>query len=314
MSETLETILNHDVKSISGGNITSLEPLEDTGEVNQVFLVTANHRRYVARVNGVEELPRFQKEEWCINQAVQAGVKSPQVLSVASQGDTAYMLMEYIDGQRTDKEGVDQSMVWRTLGQYAKLIHSVATGSFGEDLSDLTEASSDKWDKYLTYNISSLDGEDILRQQGIITEDQATQLKTYFGGLAGSQFKFGLSHGDLSLDNAIVCNDSEVNLLDWGSAAGHVVPHYDLGVILTDSISEDSDNFRSVLDGYELSLEDFGAIAEEVKSIMLLIATDKIRWAIDRSPESLDSAIEHFIKSMPGKQVLVRCCRVTSYC
>lgn len=291
MSESLKTILSHDIANISG-----VEPLADTGEVNQVFMVTTNDNRYVARVNEAEELPRFHKEAWCIGQALQAGVKSPRVLSVTSQGDTAYMLLEYVDGQRADKDEVDQLMVWQTLGQYAKLIHSIAPGSFGEDLSDLTGVSSDKWNEYLAYNINSLNDDDKLQQQGIITEAQAFRLKNNFEDLAGTQFKFGLSHGDLSLDNAIINGDSEVNLLDWGSATGHVVPHYDLGVILTDSLSEDSNEFKNVLDGYGLNLEDFGEMAEDVKSIMLLIATDKIRWAIDRSPETLDSTIAHFNK------------------
>lgn len=101
-----------------------------------------------------------------------------------------------------------------------------------------------------------------------------------------------LSHGDLSLANTIMC-DNEAYLIDWGSAAGHIVPHYDLGVILTDSVSEDSKEFEQVLEGYELSREDFNKIKEEIKSLMLLIATDKVRWSLERSPDSLGSAIQH---------------------
>ena len=299
MSEVLKTILSHAVSS-RGEAIIGLEPLADSGEVNSVFLVTTDSQKLVARVNQAQELARFQKEEWCINQAVRVGVRSPQVISVGSEGDTAYMLIEHVDGQRADKESVDQETVWRNLGQYAKQIHSVSVSGFGEELSDLTDGSLRKWDDYLAYNLVSLDGEDELQRRGIITGAGARQLQAHFKGLSETEFRFGLSHGDLSLTNAIM-TDGEVCLIDWGSAAGHIVPHYDLGVILTDSISEDSKEFEQVLEGYELSREDFDDIKEEIKSLMLLIATDKVRWALERSPDSLDSTIQYLHKMLAWK-------------
>jgi len=96
--------------------------------------------------------------------------------------------------------------------------------------------------------------------------------------------------------NAIVSDQGGVSLIDWGSAESHVVPHYDLGVILTDSLSEESNVFKSVLEGYGLASAEYVGIRSQIKSLMLLIATDKIRWAIDRSPEQLATTINHFNK------------------
>ncbi len=50
-----------------------------------------------------------------------------------------------------------------------------------------------------------------------------------------------------------------------------------------------------------MTREEYLSIAEDIKSLMLLIATDKIHWAIDRKPEAISATVEHFGKMYKWK-------------
>lgn len=275
--------------------IQSVNPLEG-GEVNQVFLISTASQKVVARIHDADELPRFEKEKWCLEQAARVGIKGPKVLGIGSIDNHSYIIISYIEGNRADQQGIDTQKVWFAIGRYARKIHSIHTVGFGEKLSNITSGNLDSWKRYLEYNISSLNAADILISKNIISAEQSDKLRTYFEELQETKLQFGLSHGDMSLQNTIIDNEGDVNLIDWGSAESHVTPHYDLGVILTDSLSEESNEFKSVLEGYGLVTTEYEGIRSQIKSLMLLVATDKIRWAIDRSPKQLASTVHHFNK------------------
>ena len=275
-----------------GEPIQSVAPILG-GEVNQTFIVDTNTHRYAVRANGLDELPRFQKERWCIEKAIELGVKSSPVLDIGSFGNYAYMLLVFINGRRGDQLTSSTSNAWHALGRYARKIHSVGSSGFGEKLEDIQHGDQESWQRYLEYNITRLNDADQLIHENILSTDQSKKLRVYFEELQKTKLQFGLSHGDISLHNTIVAEDG-VYLIDWGSAENHVVPHYDLGVMLTDSLMENSEDFKAVLEGYGFSMTDYDEIKEEIKSLMLLIAVDKIRWAIDRKPASLENAVRHF--------------------
>lgn len=291
MDSTFKAFLQDSI----GELIQSITPIKG-GEVNQTFLIATAAHKYVVRINSIDELPRFQKEQWCIEKAIKLGVKSSPVLAIGSFNDTAFMLIEFIPGKRGDQLKTDAQTIWHTLGSYAQKIHSIGSSrGFGEKLEDIQHGGLEAWRQYLAYNISSLGNNDQLIHKSILTLEQSKRLRIYFEELQQTRLEFGLSHGDISLLNAIVANDG-LHLIDWGSAENHVVPHYDLGVILTDSLYEDSEDFKAVLAGYGLTMNAYDGIKKEVKSLMLLIATDKVRWAIDRNPARLESAVTHFNK------------------
>jgi len=294
--EKVQTLIQSRIQSLFNEQIVDIQPIAEAGEVNQVYIVSTDKLKIIARVNDAGELARFKKEQWCIEQAAQVGVKGAEVLDVGASEEFAYMLMSYVDGSRADRPGIDIDEVWRTIGEYAKQIHIIPMKGFGENLEDITDGSTQKWQNYLSYNIENLNGEDELLKQDIITQEQSVDIRKHLIELSKLNVQLGLSHGDLSLDNIILDLDGEVNVIDWGSAEGHLVPHYDLGVILSYSLSDDSAEFAQVLVGYGLSQKGYEAIKAEIKLLMLLIAIDKVRWAIDRSPQSLESAKQHLDK------------------
>lgn len=294
--EQIRLLLEPRIQLLFQESIITMQPVAKAGEVNLVFAISTPTRKIIARVNDVSELDRFKKEQWCIKQATQAGVKGAEVLDLGSNDEYAYMLMPYIEGKRADQEGVDVDVVWRMIGEYAKKIHNIAVEGFGENLEDMASGNLKKWRDYLEYNISSLGENDPLLKRGIISLEQSDLLRAHFTKLARLDVRLGLSHGDLSLDNVIVNEDKEVILIDWGSAEGHLVPHYDLSVILAESLSDDSEEFMQVLRGYGMTNDEYDGIKSQITSLTLLIAVDKVRWAIDRSPQSLDANVAHLNK------------------
>lgn len=255
--------------------------------VNEVFLVSCAQQQVVVRFNVPAELGRFHKEAWCITRAREVGVEGPQVLAVGIADGYAFMTQSYVPGRRGDalSDHLRQKM-WRDVGNYLRHIHSIPVGGFGEELSDLTvDDGGAAWRRYVTYNISSLTPSDPLLGKGVLDRTSHALLGLAFARVAEADLRFGLSHGDPSPWNVILGDDGVLHVLDWSEAHAHVVPHYDLGVILNGRLEEGSPEFGELLEGYGWDAADYTKIRREVLDLRSLIATDKVRWALDRKPE-----------------------------
>ena len=112
-----------------------------------------------------------------------------------------------------------------------------------------------------------------------------------FEDLARLPVRFSLCHGDPSPWNVIRGDDGELRLIDWGEAHAHVVPHFDLGVILDGRVDDQTPAFQQLLAGYGLDTAGYAAIRHQVWALRLLIATDKVRWAIARKPERTSAKV-----------------------
>ncbi len=151
----------------------------------------------------------------------------------------------------------------------------------------MTAGGKAGWREYLAYNLGELTDRDPLLHLGLLDRDAQAQLRERFTDLTRGPTRLGLCHGDLSLKNVIV-DDGSVQVIDWGCAHGHLVPHYDLGVILAESLVEHSPEFVALLDGYGLDPTSFSREARaEVFNLQALEAVDKVRWALDRNPTRL---------------------------
>ncbi len=223
----IERAVNEPIKEIA--------PVVQAGEVNEVFIVTTNTHKVVARINTLSELERFKKEKWCMEQAAKINIPGPSVIKFDSLGDQACMVISFISGKRADSANIDSDSVWRSIGEYAHKIHAIHTSGFGENLTDIISGNLKKWQEYIQYNIVSLDGNDELLTRNILNIEMQQQLRACFKALADRTFRFGLSHGDLSLQNVMIDEAGVPSIIDWGAAEAHIVPHYDLGVILADS-------------------------------------------------------------------------------
>lgn len=274
----------------------AVRAVEGKGSVNKIFVARAGSSQVVVRMSDDREARgQYEKESWCIEHAARRGVPGPSVLAVGEARGTPYMIQTFIDGDDGRESTVPSSRLWRALGGYAKLIHSIEVGGLGLELSDITRGDSQSsWLSHVNYNIESLGADDALIGLKVLTLPQSKAARATFEVLRGRRFDFGLTHGDLSLKNTIVGESGEVSLLDWGSAAADIVPHMELVQLLRMNMLEDdpdASGIRAFLDGYGMTAAAFDAMRPDLEALLLLRAFDKLRWAIDHRVPNLEDYI-----------------------
>jgi aminoglycoside phosphotransferase (APT) family kinase protein len=265
------------------------------GSNNKNFLIETAASRVVVKLSHEHKRHRakkdYQKEKWCIEQSSALGVPGPSVLSVGEAGDSAYMIQTFVDGVNGKEIKGDRTAIWRKLGEYAKLIHLIDVSGWGEDFFDDTPGGQRaSWLKFLNYNIESLTGDDRLIDLGVIERAQSQWVRRLFEELKDKAFRFGLTHGDLSIWNVLVEPSGRVNLLDWGSAEAHIVPHFDMLHIVGHHLKDGTptvEEMSAFRQGYGLSDEEHHRLKPELDRLCLLTSFDKLRWAIDRSPSRI---------------------------
>jgi len=206
------------------------------------------------------------------------------------------MIETFVEGISGKKVEGDRTAIWRKLGEYAKLTHSIKVTGWGEDFfDDRPGGQRASWLKYLTYNIESLTDDDPLIDLGVLTRDLSRAARRLLEELGDKTFQFGLNHGDLALWNTLVEPSGKINLLDWGSAEAHIIPHFDLLYVFRQHLWDGTPTIEEMAAfrrGYGLSDEEHERLKPELDRLFLLIRFDKLRWAIDRNP----SRIEEYVK------------------
>ncbi len=75
----------------------SVNPIVGKGIVNKIYVVrTANHEVVIRMNNAPSSFREYEKERWCIQNAIDKGIPSPEVLTIGKIGNTAYMIQTYI--------------------------------------------------------------------------------------------------------------------------------------------------------------------------------------------------------------------------
>jgi len=278
--------------------VRSVRPIGQ-GSNNKNFLVETANGRAVVKLSHEHRRHRalqdYQKEKWCIEQSSALGVPGPSVLSVGEAGGNAFMIETFVEGVNGKAIEGDRSAIWRKLGEYAKLTHSIKVTGWGEDFfDDRPGGQQASWLEYLTYNIESLAAGDPLIDLGVLSREQLPVARRLLEELCDKTFKFGLNHGDLALWNTLVEPSGKINLLDWGSAEAHIVPHFDLLYVLRQHLRDGTPTIEEMAafrQGYGLSAEEHERLKPELDCLFLLIRFDKLRWAIDRNPSRIDEYV-----------------------
>jgi tRNA A-37 threonylcarbamoyl transferase component Bud32 len=282
---------------------SSDEPIEDIvqiigqGLVNKVFKIRTNRNEVILRFRDeTEAFEEYRKEAWCIKQASNLGIPVPEVIKVGKFGETPYMIQSYINGSNGQNAMVDSKIIWKKLGEYFRIIHSIEIEGFGLNMIDYEkgvfwDSFNPTWIEHINYNISSITEDDKLISLKVYEKNQLSEIRNIFSELKSKKFKFGLNHSDIALRNTIINNESEIYLIDWGCALAHVVPYYDLLTLFKGKIycgAPNNHEIQAFLDGYGISKSEFEELKPNLYSIMLLDAFDKLRWAIDKSPSDIE--------------------------
>ncbi len=270
------------------------------GSNNKNFLAETSQNKVVVKLSHEQKAHRafedYKKEQWCIEKSSALGVSGPSVLAMGEAGNSAYMIESLVPGINGKELMGDKTKIWKRVGEYTKLIHSINVTGFGENLfNDTPGGQGASWQKFLDYNIDSLTSDDKLIGLGVLTLDQSQLVKDIFIGLKEKEFNFGLNHGDIAIWNTLVEPSGNVHLLDWGCAEAHIVPHFDMLHIITGNLesgSPNNDEVRAFLEGYGISETEFETMKPELNQLLLLKSFDKLRWAIDKNPSAIPEFTE----------------------
>lgn len=271
-------------------NEISIKPVGE-GSNNKNFLAKSKDQSIVIKLSFQhKEYKAFQdyiKESWCIGKSSEKGIPGPGVLDLGRSRDRAYMIETFVSGVN-GKKLKNKLRAYYQLGRYTKLIHSIKVSGFGEILTNPKQGIfKGSWKKYFDYNIKSLTDNDKLIGLKVLTKAQSKEVQKTFQNIKKQKYNFGLNHGDISIWNTLVEKSGRVNLLDWGSAEVHIIPHYDFIHVLRCQMEQGKPTdaeLSQFIKGYGMSQKEFKLLKPELLKLMLLISFDKLRWAIDRNP------------------------------
>ena len=137
------------------------------GSVNHVFQTESDETSLVVRLPKLDDVWRgtvfFEKEEWCLRQAIAVKIPSPTPLKIGHWKGRPYMLQRFITGAIGTECCLAECSLWRTLGEYARRIHRVQLDGLGETLAEFKSGAESGWRKLVEYNLNSLTAADELR-------------------------------------------------------------------------------------------------------------------------------------------------------
>lgn len=299
--EKLKNIARSVIEDVFAEEIIELRSIVDLGEVNYTLFVKTSKRPLIVRLNGEDGIEKFQTEKWASERAKEIGIPTPPFLHLCEVEGVAVTVLTYVEGIN-GKIHPEKTMIWEQLGKYAKRLHSINVKGFGDELIDQkAHQFKDSWQRFVQYNIDSLNSEDKLIELGVIDIKTSQKLKETFINLFSIPLRFGLCHGDISEKNTIIDPQGKVWLIDWGCVHAQAVPYFDLWSIIDWNVQPGSAEFDSFLQGYGLTNDEFNGMYPKLVDFALLETTDKLRWAIDKKPEKIQSFSSRLKKKLKNR-------------
>lgn len=201
---TQPEIIDHAIEQACGQRVPfEVEQIVGPGEVNDVFRVRLANDTVVVRLHEASELWRFEMETWCIDRVARHGVPGPAVLALGEHRGHAFHVLSFLDGPPACTRPEWRLRAWQEIGRRARTIHRISVAGFGETLDDIVHASSAAWPEYVHANIRDLADGSRFVDADILGPGDADLAALWIEQLAAGHLDFGLTHGDLSLENAI---------------------------------------------------------------------------------------------------------------
>ncbi len=276
MEQTIRNIMSE-----LGEEVFSIKEIVGLGSVNKVFDVNDN---YIIRLNDESQKAiEYKKETWCIDKVSSIGIPSPKAIKLGLKNGFVYMIQNKISGVNGKNcSSSDKYLIWENLGSYASNFHRIE--KIEEKAVEDNEFHA-SWKHRLDYNIGQLNKNDSLLNNGILDSEEHNNAKAELSKLKNIDVKSGLIHGDLCPRN-VIFNDSGTFLIDWGLAEINVVPHIELGIVMT-SGEANPEEIEAFKKGYGITQLEFEKMEPEINLFNLLHRLDKYRWAEEHDVENI---------------------------
>lgn len=264
----------------TGQEPETISEISGFGCVNHIFDVQYPHQAYIVRLNReARRYKEFLKEKWCIQTMKKLGVPTADVFILGKMHDYNYMIMEKIKGiNGTLSDSSQKPGIWEKMGRYAATYHRVREIV-------LPEAGQlefhRNWREQLNYNLMQLNPKDPTLKEKVFTSSEHKEVKQILESLKKEKFTYGLIHKDLSLRNVLIDQDY-VCLLDWGMAEISIVPHLEIGAVITEGEASEVE-IEALITGLGINKETYKYMEIQIRKINLLDRLDKFRWAYGRN-------------------------------
>lgn len=242
---------------------------KSSGLTNYVFAINHVEGQFVIRISpNREKIDGFRKELWATQKARDAGVPTPEVLSVGNEiAEKPYMISRFVSGLNGIHHPKRLSIV-NKMGSYAAMINSIRTSGFGMSFDWSENRSKQTWSDYLDKEWNVNEKLEILLKHKMISKAQSVNLREAIDRSRSTSSRPALNHGDLRLKNVLVDEDGEItSIVDWEDCLSAIAPQWELSIALHDLSIDEKHTF---IDGYGLTNDQIIDMAPLVKAFNII--------------------------------------------
>lgn len=252
-----------------------------SGRTNFVFAVNHVEGQFVVRISpDPERLAVFRKELWATKKVREAGVPSPEVLTVGNDvGSEPYMITRRVTGAEATHHPQRERII-HDMGHYARLLNSIPTKNFGANFDWTNNGGKQRtWSDYLENELEVDKRLRLFTKHKILSQSEARKLRRIIDDSRKLRIKPHLNHGDLRLKNVIVDEDGEIAaIVDWEECLSTIAPQWDLSISLHDLSIDEKHMF---IDGYELDNEQVAKMSPLIKAFNVINYSNAIERAVE---------------------------------
>ena len=289
LSHPAAAVVTHVVSETLQCVVRRVVPILGHGQINAVFRVDTTTAPLIVRLNQLDHLASYRKEQWCLRQAEQHGIPVPTVLAIGTAADRAFMIQAAIPGTSDATADVDASQVWLRLGRYAARANQIPVQGYGGVMDqDQPGVFTSTWKQLIDELVTAIFRDDYWTQRGRLTTFQRRQLDAWMEHIVTIDSPLGLCHTDIGPRNTILHNGSinDIYLLDWELAEAAPVPASQLASVAR-YWGYRSDAMHQFVRGYQEEVAPIDLNDPAVQGLTALGALAIVRWAQDHQPEAV---------------------------
>ncbi|MBI2071256.1 MAG: phosphotransferase [Elusimicrobia bacterium] len=266
------------------GDIRSI----NNGSVSRVFIVhMPKGKDLIVKINRESEFKEYLKEKWCMERIAKIGLPVPKIHTVGKDIiPFAYSIQQRIDGIPANQFHGDRQKIWRQIGKCAAAINFLPTGGYGRWMGDFSSGqwACRTWGEYIQPMIDRIFHSRSFWIEEFVAQENLKNMRFIFEKMKDWKFSPTLCHGNFAMSNILVDSLGDITgILDWGNAASHRAPYYELATAFFWMNREEQESF---LMGYGLNWSQYEDIKNDVEALQLLEMLDLARWSTEHDNEN----------------------------
>lgn len=268
-NENINEVVRQIVEKVFEVSPSSIEEIKGKGKNNLVFKVVVDDSPVILRLNNrVETLKLYQKEKWCSDECIKAGIVTPKIIEVGIVEGYAFSFQEFADGVGGNDFANKLDSVWFNLGKSANHINKIPAENLKVDYEKVIE---------------DLFEDNFFVKRGIFSEKLSLKIQERLKETIEWKFLPMLCHGNIHPTNAIIGKDGVTHIIDWETATGNRTPQSELAEIYT--WNNGKENIKHFLQGYGLKDQELKDMMRDIQTLVLLRLVQVIVRKVGKNKE-----------------------------